>query len=63
MLKGKALEVRGPFPASFQLKSKETRWIVHLLFSPSVPEEALMPLFAPFAKHAILDLDPIAFLR
>jgi primosomal protein N' len=63
LLAGKTTGIRGPFPTSFQRKSRETRWVVHLLFAPTVPEEALIPLFEPLAKHAILDLDPIAFLR
>ncbi len=57
------LELRGPFPAQFQSKGAAKRVVVHLVFAPETPESTLIQTLTPLAQHALLDLDPIAFLR
>ena len=56
------LESRGPFPVEGRPTTR-ARSVVHLLFQPTTQEEALLSLLQPFAKRAVIDLDPIAFLR
>lgn len=56
------LSLRGPFLAEGRPKTKP-RYVLHALFQPSVTESALIAFFAPYAQDAIIDLDPIAFLR
>lgn len=56
------LETRGPFLAEGRPLARP-RFVLHLLFAPETPEETLLQLLRPFANRAVIDLDPIAFLR
>lgn len=54
---------RGPFPPEYQPASRGARQILHLTLLPQTPETDLINALTPCAKDAIIDLDPIAFLR
>lgn len=56
-------QIRGPFPVAFRPTTKTKRWIIHLLFDPRIEERVLIQQLTPFASSAIIDLDPIAFLK
>lgn len=56
------LELRGPFPVEHRANSRP-RSVVHALFRPETTEDTLLHTLKPFAAHAKIDLDPIAFLR
>lgn len=54
---------RGPFPAEHQPSSQGQRWIIHLVLPADTSEEHLIHHLTPCAQGAIIDLDPVAFLR
>jgi primosomal protein N' len=57
------LEKRGPYPVPYRTTKQEPRFVWQLLFEPNVTEAELIRIVQPFAKRAIIDLDPIAFFR
>ncbi len=56
-------EWRGPFAPEYQPTSRGIRHILHLILPSQTPETDLLSALTPCAKNAIIDLDPIAFLR
>ncbi len=56
------LELRGPFLAEGRVRTR-ARWVAHLLFRPETSEQALLARLRPWARHAKIDLDAVAFLR
>ncbi len=54
---------RGPFPPEYQPATRGARHILHLTLLPQTAEIDLINALTPCAKDAIIDLDPIAFLR
>ena len=59
----KLAEVRGPYPIAYRVKSRKTRYIWHILPKTNVVSRELMDALAGLSKQALIDLDPIAFLR
>lgn len=59
----KLAEVRGPFPFSNQMKHRKTRYIWHILPSSNIVPPPLFEALTRLSKQALIDLDPIAFLR
>jgi hypothetical protein len=55
--------VRGPFPVAFRPKASGPRSVIHVIPAFGTAESALQEALEPFAREAIIDLDPIAFLR
>lgn len=60
---GKAATFHGPFAIAFRPSSRRQRVIWHAIFPRDTPDADLIRLFQPFAKEALIDLDPIAFFR
>ncbi|MBP6944960.1 hypothetical protein KBD61_03090 [Patescibacteria group bacterium] len=56
-------EWRGPFAPEYQPASRGIRHILHLILPPQTSEAELLSALTPCAQNAIIDLDPIAFLR
>ncbi len=53
--------VRGPFNVEFRPKSREQRWIFHILPPNQAKKDEIVQALTPLAALGILDLDPIAF--
>jgi primosomal protein N' len=62
-LDGLPFESRGPYPVAFRVKSRKSRLIYHIIPPKDIGQEALFRALEPWAKRAIIDLDPIAFFR
>lgn len=57
------LQWEGPFPTEQSSARRRTRQAIHAVCDHSITEDQLIAWLTPFAKEAIIDLDPIAFLR
>ncbi len=53
----------GPYKIDFRRAGSSERYVIHLLFSPEMPEAALVELLRPLAENSLIDLDPIAFFK
>ncbi len=58
---GKAWTIEGPLPVLFRSSTRKPRCIFHLLPPIDMNERDVHRNLEPFAKEAIIDLDPIAF--
>ncbi len=56
-------EVRGPYPVPYRVKSRKSRYIWHVLPKTTTVSRELLDALTVLSKHALIDLDPIAFLR
>jgi len=56
-------DIQGPFPVAFMPSTRMARFVIHLRPKIEMKERALISTLTPFAKNAIIDLDPIAFFR
>ncbi len=56
-------DIQGPFPVAFVTSSRDARFVIHLRPRLEIKEKELISLLTPFAKTAMIDLDPIAFFR
>ncbi len=59
----KQIVLRGPFPVAYRPSTRSQRFVWHLLLPPDTSEEYLIRTLTPFARSAIIDLDPIAFFK
>ncbi|MBU1032375.1 MAG: hypothetical protein ABII13_05160 [Patescibacteria group bacterium] len=55
-------KLEGPFPVLFRSKTRNLRFVIHILPPDQTSEQQIRAFLEPFAKKAIIDLDPIAFL-
>lgn len=53
--------IRGPYPVPFRSTSRKTRFSINLLPPLNIDEATISACLEPFARAAIIDLDPIAF--
>ncbi len=60
---GKNATLHGPFAIAFRPSSRRKRFILHAIFPRDTNDADLIRAFHPFAKDALIDLDPIAFFR
>lgn len=58
---GDVWKCEGPFPVAFRPKSRQPRFVIHLLPDKTLSDEQIKSSLIPYAKEAIIDLDPIAF--
>ncbi|QQR61064.1 hypothetical protein IPH19_01195 [Candidatus Uhrbacteria bacterium] len=56
-------EVRGPYPIPYRVKTKKNRYIWHILPKTNTVSRELLDALSSLSKQALIDLDPIAFLR
>lgn len=56
-------EVRGPYPIPYRVKTRKNRYIWHILPKTNVVSRELLDALSTLSKQALIDLDPIAFLR
>ncbi|MFH1078620.1 MAG: hypothetical protein V1745_05080 [Patescibacteria group bacterium] len=61
MALGEAWTVRGPAPIAFRPSSRTPRSVIHAIPPKDLKETAIHAALEPFARRAIIDLDPIAF--
>lgn len=54
-------EIQGPFSVAFRARTRKPRQAIHILPAADATENDVTDVLLPFAKHAIIDLDPIAF--
>lgn len=59
----KLAEVRGPYPVPYRVKTRKSRYIWHVLPKTNVVSRELLDALSILSKQALIDLDPIAFLR
>lgn len=59
----KLAEVRGPYPVPYRVKSRKSRYIWHVLPKTTTVSRELLDALTVLSKQALIDLDPIAFLR
>jgi primosomal protein N' len=55
--------VSDPFPVLYRSKTRRIRHVIHLSPPENLNSEQVIHCLQPFAKKAIIDLDPIALLR
>lgn len=53
--------IEGPYPVAYRSASRSQRHVLHLLPPPNMDGKSLYTALEPFAREAIIDLDPIAF--
>lgn len=53
--------VDGPFPVLYRSSTRQPRQALHLIPPLNTDEDTLITSLEPFAKRAIIDLDPLAF--
>jgi len=56
-------EIRGPYPIPYRAKSRKSRYIWHILPKTNTVSRELLDALTILSKQALIDLDPIAFLR
>jgi len=56
-------QIRGPFPIPHQVRTRKIRYIWHILPPTNQLHPALFSALTQLSKQALIDLDPIAFLR
>jgi primosomal protein N' (replication factor Y) len=59
----KLAEVRGPYPVAYRVKSRKNRYIWHVIPKTNSVSRELHDALAVLSRQALIDLDPIAFLR
>ena len=59
----KLADVRGPYPVPYRVKTRKNRYIWHVLPKTNTVSRELLDALSALSKQALIDLDPIAFLR
>ncbi|MCE9586262.1 hypothetical protein K8R04_03010 [Candidatus Uhrbacteria bacterium] len=59
----KLADVRGPYPVPYRVKTRKNRYIWHVLPKTNTVSRELLDALSTLSKQALIDLDPIAFLR
>jgi hypothetical protein len=52
-----------PYPIPYRVKTRKNRYIWHILPKTNTVSRELLDALSSLSKQALIDLDPIAFLR